>query len=75
MPNPFLLYIKTVLFQEIQFSFSTKFSLVWSIDWTYQVLPLRIRVDLEAMAMKEYSIFLKAPAILEPHYQIVLCDI
>ena len=38
---------------------------------TYQVLPLRARVDFKAMAMKEYSAFPKAPALLEPHYQIV----
>ena len=32
----------------------------------YQVLPLRARVDLGAMAMKGYSAFPKAPALLEP---------
>ena len=37
----------------------------------YQVLPLRARVDLEAMAMKGYSVFPKVPALLEPHHQIV----
>ena len=37
----------------------------------YQVLPLRARVDLGAMAMKGYSAFPKAPASLEPHHQIV----
>ena len=31
------------------------------------MLPLLIRVDLEAMAMKRYSIFPKAQAFLEPH--------
>ena len=39
------------------------------------MLPLRARVDLGAMAMKRYSAFPKAPALLEPHYQIVLCHI
>ncbi len=29
-------------------------------------------MDLEAMAMNGYSAFLKAPVLLEPHYQIVL---
>ena len=38
---------------------------------TYQVLPLRARVDLRAMATKGYSSFLKAPVLLEPRYQIV----
>ena len=28
--------------------------------------PYQARVDLEAMAMKRYSAFLKAPALLEP---------
>ena len=31
----------------------------------YQVLPPRGRVDLGAMAMKEYNEFPKAPALLE----------
>ena len=38
---------------------------------TYQVLPLPARVDLGAMAMKGYSTFLRAPALLKPHHQIV----
>ena len=37
----------------------------------YQVLPLRARVDLREMAMKGYSAFPKAPALLEPHHQII----
>ena len=37
------------------------------------MLPLRARVDQGAMAMKGYSAFPKAPALLEPHHQIVLC--
>ena len=39
------------------------------------MLPLRARVDLEAMARKGYSAFPKAPALLEPHHQIVKCHI
>ena len=35
------------------------------------MLPLWARLDLGAMAMKGYSIFPKAPALLEPHHQIV----
>ena len=34
----------------------------------YQVLPLRARVYLGAMAMKGYSAFPKAPALMEPHH-------
>ena len=36
----------------------------------YQVLPLPAKVDLGAMALKEYSTFLKAPVFLEPYHQI-----
>ena len=36
-----------------------------------QVLPLRARVDLAAMAIKGYSTFPKAPTLLEPYHQIV----
>ena len=39
------------------------------------MLPLHARVDLGAMAMKGYSAFPKAPALLEPHHQIVSCHI
>ena len=35
------------------------------------MLPLQVRVDLGAMVMRGYSIFPKAPALLEPHHQIV----
>ena len=31
----------------------------------------RIRVDMEGMAMKKYSAFNNAPALLEPHHQFV----
>ena len=41
----------------------------------YQVLPLRARVDLGAIAMKKYAAFPKTPALLEPHHQIVWCHI
>ena len=37
----------------------------------YQALPVRARLDLEAMAMKVYFAFPKAPALLEPHHQII----
>ena len=35
------------------------------------MLSLRARVDLEAMEMKGYSALPKAPALMEPHRQIV----
>ena len=34
------------------------------------MLPLRVRVDLGAMAMKGCAAFPKAPALLEPYHQI-----
>ena len=36
----------------------------------YQILPLLADVNLEAMALKEYSVFPKALPLLEPHHQI-----
>ena len=41
----------------------------------FQVQPLRARVDLEVMAMKEHSVFPKAPALLESQLQNPLCHI
>ena len=37
----------------------------------YQMLPFRVRKDLGAMAIEEYSAFPKDPALLESHHQIV----
>ena len=37
----------------------------------YQTLPLRVRVDLGAMAIKRYTAFPKDQALLESHHQIV----
>ena len=42
---------------------------------SYQVLQLRAREDLVAIAMKRYSASPKAQALLKPHHQIVLCHI
>ena len=39
------------------------------------MLLLQARVDLGTMAIKGYSAFLKAPALLEPHHQISYCHI
>ena len=56
-----------------QLSLALVHSLVLFDPWIgpYLVLSLRARVNLRAMAMKEYSTFPKAPALLEPHHQIV----
>ena len=37
----------------------------------YQALPLGVRVDLEAMAVKGYSAFPQAPEFLEPNHSNV----
>ena len=39
------------------------------------MLPLQNRVELGVMATKGFSTFPKAPVLLEPHHQIVLCHI
>ena len=39
------------------------------------MLPVRDRVDLGVMVMKGYSAFPQAPALLEPHHQIVYRNI
>ena len=39
--------------------------------WSYQVIPLWARVNVEAMAMKGYFAFPKALALQEPEQQIV----
>ena len=39
------------------------------------MLPLQARVDPEVMTVKVYSAFLKSPEILDPHHQIVQCQI
>ena len=56
-----------------QFSLAQVHSLVLFDPYIepYQVLPLRARVDFGAMAIKGFSAFPKAPALLEPHHQIV----
>ena len=58
---------KTVLFQPIHFSLV----LFHPLRGPYQMLPLRAKVELGAMAINGYSTFPKAPALLEPHHQIV----
>ena len=63
---------RSVLFQTIQFSISHLFTLSLNVKQFYltQVIPLWDRVNLGVIAMKGYSTFPKAPALLEPHHQI-----
>ena len=62
---------KTVLFQVIQFSTSMQLILFDPKIGPHQALPLRAEMNLGAMAMKGYSAFCKASAILKSHNQIV----
>ena len=49
------LNVKSFLFQTIQSCIRTLLSSIWPIDNPYQVLPLRARMNLEAMAIKSYA--------------------
>ena len=81
--NPSFVYAQLndqiVLFLTIQFSLRHLFALSLNVKTVlldpqigpYLVLPLRARMDLGEMAVKGYSAFLKAPALLEPHHQTV----
>ena len=40
-----------------------------------KLLPLGVKVDLGAIAIKWYSAFPKAPTLLKPHDQMFLCHI
>ena len=60
----------TVLIPTIQFSISMQLVLFNPSIGAYQVLPFWTRVELGAMAIKWYSVFPKAPALVEPHHQI-----
>ena len=62
----------TVIFQIIQFSLTAQFK-CQTVPYIgpYQVLPLWAWVELGAMAMKVYSVFPKASALLKPDHQIV----
>ena len=72
--NSFFVYaqlnVKIVLFQAIRFSRNTQFLFDPQIGLS-QVLPLQARMDRGAMAMRRYSTFPKARALLEPHNQII----
>ena len=55
-----------------QFSLvSAQFSYIWPIDRTLLDATLRAKLHLGAMAIKGYSAFPKAPALLEPDHQII----
>ena len=70
--------VQTVLFLTIRFNVSHLFAHSLNGETVLfearigldQVLPLRVIVDVGAIAMKGYSAFVKAPSI-EIHHQIV----
>ena len=66
------LNVKTVLYQVIQLSINTQFSSIRPIERTLSGATTRGQSGSGAdMAMKEYTTFLKAPALLEPRHHIV----
>ena len=62
---------KALLFQSIQFSIIYSSVLLDPYIRPYQVIPLRHRGALGAMAIKDNFPFLKASALLESHNQII----
>ena len=50
---------------------NTQSSSILPINRTLSGSPTPSRVDLGDMVIKGYTAFLKAPALLEPHHQIV----
>ena len=66
---------QTFLFLIIQFNISNLFTHSLNTQTVlfdaYPVLPLRVNLDLESMAMKGYSTSPKTQALLEPQHQIV----
>ena len=63
--------VKQFYIQTIQFSISTRFNSIWLIDRTLSGATTSARVHQGTMAIKRYSAFLKASALLEPNHQIV----
>ena len=63
------------LFQNLNQIYQSWETLFHPLIGPSQMLLLWARGNLEAMAMKGYSAFLKAPVLLEPHDQFVYCHI
>ena len=64
------LNVKTVVFQTIQFSRSTQFK-CQTVKFDSLIGPIQILALRTRMAMKGYSAFPKALALMRPHHQIV----
>ena len=63
------LIVQTVLIQKIQFSISTQFSSIWSLDTTLSGTTTPGQSGPRSDGNKGYSAFPKVP--LEPHHWIV----
>ena len=63
---PKLFYLK-----KNQFCISTHFSSIWLIDKILSGATILRQSGLGVMAMKGYSTLPKAPAIVEPHHEIL----
>ena len=63
--------LKTVLFQTIKFNISTQFSSILPIDRTLSGATTLSHSGCRSNGNEGYSAFPKAPALLNPHHQIV----
>ena len=64
------LNVKTVIFQTIQFSISTQFSFILTIDRTLSSATILVPSKPGSDGNKGYSKFPKVPALLETQHQI-----
>ena len=74
----YALIVKKFLFQPIQFNQTIQFSISMPFYLTHRCGPIRCyhagsEWNLEAMAIRRYFAFLKAPALQELHHQNVYC--
>ena len=65
------LNVKTILFQQIQFSVSTQFISIWPIDRTLSGATTSEPSEPESDGNEEVFHIPQAPALLERHHQIV----
>ena len=62
---------KTVLFQTFQFSISIQFTSIRPIDKTLSGASTLGQSEPERDSNKGFSVFSKAPTLLESHHQII----
>ena len=66
---------KQFYFKQFSLAYVNSLVIVKSLIGPYQVLPFWVRVDLGEMAIKGFSSFSKAPALMESPHQIAKCHI